>query len=87
LAITIFHAVAVFLTLVIVFWLQARPLIKSGQRRELIAFSIFMLFAAALSITLIMGVRLPNPADLYFKLSGFFIRWLLKGSDIEGDIF
>ncbi|HAG10343.1 MAG TPA: hypothetical protein DCK76_02925 [Desulfotomaculum sp.] len=63
----------------IAYWLRSRPLVKNKQWRDFTAFSLFMLFAAALSVALIMEASLPNPADLLFRLSGFYIRWLLTG--------
>ncbi len=77
-AINIIWASLAIIAIGIAYWLVARPLVKDKQWRDFTAFSVFMLFAAALSVVLIMGAKLPNPADLLFKLSGFYIRWLLK---------
>lgn len=52
----------VFLVLAFVFialW-QVPPLLK-GHSKELVTFSILMLFAFTLAILQIMGVKLPNP--------------------------
>lgn len=72
-----------FLALIIViFWLQAPPLIRNKQWPEFAAFSFFMLFALAITVPQIFGIQLPNPADLIFRLSSPFVKWLLKDAII-----
>ncbi|MFA5384625.1 MAG: hypothetical protein WC364_08190 [Eubacteriales bacterium] len=58
--------------------LQAPPLIRNRQWPEFAAFSFFMLFALVVTVPQIYGIQLPNPADLIFRISDPFVKWLLK---------
>ena len=43
--------------------LEARSLIREGYRRELTAFSVFLLVAFVLSLLLTIGVEIPSPME------------------------
>lgn len=45
-------------------------LIKEERWRELIAFSVFMAVAIAVSLPLALGVKLPNPTKLLAQIFG-----------------
>lgn len=47
--------------LVLIVVLEVPPLVKNRMWRELVAFSVYMLIGAALSIPQAMGIQLPNP--------------------------
>jgi len=53
-------------------------LIKSSQWRELAAFSIFLGLDLAISIPLVLGIRLPSPDDYLFDLFRPVVEWMLR---------
>jgi len=62
----------------VIFWLQAPPLIKSGQWRELAAFTAFLGLGLAITIPQVLGVRLPSPDDYLFELFRPVVEWMLR---------
>ncbi len=61
-----------------VFWLQARPLIKKKQWREFSAFTALLGLGMAIIIPLVLGIRLPSPADLLFRLFDPVVKWMMQ---------
>lgn len=61
-----------------VFWLQARPLVKNKQWREFAAFTAFLWLDLAITISLVLGIRLPSPADLLFRLFDPVVKWMMQ---------
>ncbi len=61
-----------------VFWLQARPLMKNKQWREFVAFTALLWLDLAITIPLILGIRLPSWADLLFRLFEPVVKWMMQ---------
>ncbi|HBV95856.1 MAG: hypothetical protein JL50_04365 [Peptococcaceae bacterium BICA1-7] len=62
----------------LVIWLEAPGLVKKKMWRELIAFSVYMAFALAISIPLLYGVR---PFDANAPIEAVYkplAKWLEK---------
>jgi hypothetical protein len=72
------YLLAVLSVFGVIFWIQAPPLIKSSQWRELAAFYIFLGLDLAISIPLVLGIRLPSPDDYLFDLFRPVVEWMLR---------
>lgn len=74
------YLLAVLSVFGIIFWVQAPPLIKSKQWRELAAFAAFLGLDLAITIPQVLGIRLPSPADFYFQLFRPVVDWMLQSA-------
>lgn len=62
--------VLLFLVYLAIIAFEVPRLIKKKQWRDLIAFSVFMALAVAISLPLALGVKLPNPTKLIAAVFG-----------------
>jgi len=72
------YLLAVLTVFGIIFWIQAPPLLKSGQWRELAAFTVFLGLDLAITIPQVLGIRLPSPDDYLFDLFRPVVEWMLR---------
>lgn len=73
--------IGILLAILVICIVEVPRLIRKKQRRELWAFSIFLLIGTILNIALALHVRLPNPLDwimAFYKPVSDLIDSLLK---------
>ncbi|MDM5225025.1 hypothetical protein QUF73_02265 [Cytobacillus sp. NJ13] len=70
----------VLIVIAIIIAIDARPLWRKKQKKELWAFSILMIFGTALCMLYALDVKLPNPLDwltaIYKPLSDMMNNFL-----------
>ncbi|NRD80106.1 hypothetical protein HPT25_22465 [Bacillus sp. BRMEA1] len=47
----------------VIFFIEARPLLKKRYIKEFVVFSIMLLFGTALGMLKSLGIAIPNPLD------------------------
>ncbi|HHT63703.1 MAG: hypothetical protein ACOX4H_12245 [Bacillota bacterium] len=62
----------------IIFVMEAIPLVKKKMWRELVAFSLLLLIGAGLTFTVVLDLPLPNPADIMEKIFSPASTWLTQ---------
>jgi hypothetical protein len=53
---------------------EGKRLLKNSEIKELIIYGLMMLFSLILSLLLIVGIKIPSPADFIEKIVVFFIK-------------
>jgi hypothetical protein len=66
--------VLIIMIYLIITLVEGKRLIENSEVKELIIYGLIMFFSVILSSLLILGVKVPSPADFIEKVVIFFIK-------------